>query len=117
MYYRGGEGQWSYALHRLTGIGVFLFLLIHILDTFLILFGPGPYNHAMDLYKAAWFRPAEILLAAAVFYHAGNGVRITLYDLFPGTIRYHKQMFVIGALLFIILMVWTSQLMLRGVLW
>ena len=116
MLYRGGEGQWSYFLHRLTGIGVFVFLLIHILDTFLIMLGPGPYNHAMDLYHAAWFRPAEILLAAAVFYHAGNGVRIVIYDFLPGSIRYHKAMFVIGVILYVALMIWTGKIMLRGVL-
>ena len=31
--YRGGIGQWSWALHRFTGVGVLIFLCLHILDT------------------------------------------------------------------------------------
>jgi len=29
---RGGPGQWSWVLHRLSGMGVFLFLSILIVD-------------------------------------------------------------------------------------
>ncbi|MCL5005257.1 MAG: hypothetical protein M1404_01880, partial [Acidobacteria bacterium] len=34
--YRGHEGQWAWLFHRITGIGVFLFLLAHIVDTAMI---------------------------------------------------------------------------------
>ena len=115
--YRGGEGQWSYFLHRVTGIGVFVFLILHILDTFLLMLGPEPYNHAMAFYKAHWFRPMEIALAAAVFYHAGNGLRVALYDFAPATIKHHKTVFNVGAVSFFALMGWATYLMLRGVLW
>ena len=40
LTYRGGPGHWSWVLHRLSGIGVFLFLLIHIVDISLIGWGP-----------------------------------------------------------------------------
>jgi len=36
LTYRGGPGHWSWVLHRLTGVGVFLFLLIHIVDISII---------------------------------------------------------------------------------
>src|SRR5579875_3770564 len=35
LRYGGGVGQWSWLIHRLTGLGVLLFLVIHIVDTFL----------------------------------------------------------------------------------
>ena len=38
--YRGREGQIAWMLHRVTGIAVFLFLAVHILDIFLMSFGP-----------------------------------------------------------------------------
>jgi len=31
--YRGREGHFSFILHRLTGLGTLLFLIVHILDT------------------------------------------------------------------------------------
>ena len=30
--YRGREGQIAWMLHRVTGVGIFLFLALHILD-------------------------------------------------------------------------------------
>ena len=35
--YRGGEGMWTWVVHRITGVGVFFFLLVHVLDTALAL--------------------------------------------------------------------------------
>ena len=114
MIYRWGEGQWSWLFHRVSGVGILIFLLIHILDTTLIRLGPEAYNHAVSIYKHPWFRPAELLLAAAVLYHAGNGVRIILYDLFPGTTQYHKQMFVGGSIIFALVYGTIAYFMVRG---
>jgi len=47
--YRGGTGQWSWALHRITGVAVFLFLLAHIVDTALVGFGPDLYNRVVQV--------------------------------------------------------------------
>lgn len=114
LMYRGGEGQWSWLFHRVSGVGILIFLLVHILDTMLIRIGPEAYNHAMAIYQQPWFRPVEVLLAAAVLYHAGNGVRIILYDFFPVTTQYHKQMFVGGAMVFAIVFGVITYFMIRG---
>ena len=90
--YRGGTGQWSWALHRLTGIGVLLFLFAHILDTALIILGPNLYNKIIAVYRMPLFGLAEIGLFAAVLYHSLNGVRICIIDFWPATTRYHKQL-------------------------
>ena len=90
--YRGGTGQWSWALHRLTGVGVLLFLFAHILDTALIILGPALYNKIIAVYRLPLFGLAEIGLFAAVLYHSLNGVRICVIDLWPATTRYHRAM-------------------------
>ena len=43
LRYRGREGMIAWLLHRLSGLGVLLFLVIHIFDIFLMGFGPGQY--------------------------------------------------------------------------
>ena len=91
-YYRSGVGQWSWALHRLTGVGVLLFLFAHILDTALIILGPNLYNKIIGIYRLPLFGLAEIGLFAAVLYHSLNGVRICIIDFWPASTRYHKQM-------------------------
>jgi succinate dehydrogenase / fumarate reductase cytochrome b subunit len=81
--YKGGLGQWSWAAHRITGLGVAAFLFGHIVDTFAVGFGPELYNETISLYKQWWFKPLEVLLVGATLYHALNGVRIILFDFWP----------------------------------
>src|SRR5579872_5573839 len=76
--YRGQSGQWSWFLHRLTGIAVLLFLLIHIVDITLIGFGPKVYNASVAIFSTGIVRLISLALIAAVLYHAFNGVRIIL---------------------------------------
>ncbi len=82
--YRGGIGQWSWAAHRITGVLVLAFLFGHIVDTFAVGFGPELYNKTIALYKQWWFMPVEVGLIAATLYHALNGLRIILFDFWPG---------------------------------
>jgi succinate dehydrogenase / fumarate reductase cytochrome b subunit len=113
MFYRGKEGQWSWILHRLTGIGVLLFLLAHIMDTLLLGWGPEVYDKVIGIYSHPFFRINEVVLFAAVLYHSINGVRIIIVDFWPGATQYHKPLFYIGSALFIGTMLPVSYLMLR----
>lgn len=81
--YKGGLGQWSWAAHRITGLGVAAFLFGHVVDTFAVGFGPELYNETISLYKQWWFKPLEVLLVGATLYHALNGMRIILFDFWP----------------------------------
>ncbi|MGB8643917.1 MAG: succinate dehydrogenase, cytochrome b556 subunit, partial [Anaerolineae bacterium] len=83
LRYRGGEGQWAWAIHRVAGLGVLLFLIIHILDIFVAAFGPSLFNDLLFLYKGFASRIGEILLAFGLIYHAINGLRIILADFNP----------------------------------
>jgi len=100
--YRGGIGQWSWAIHRVTGVGVLLFLMIHILDTALIMLGPVWYNRVIGIYRMPLFGILEIGLFAAVLYHALNGVRIIGVDFWVESTRYYKEMFWIQMGLFLL---------------
>lgn len=80
--YKGREGQLSFILHRLTGLGTLLFLAIHILDTSTVYFFPSLYEHAINIYRHPLFMLGEIALVFAVIYHGVNGARIAYFDLF-----------------------------------
>jgi succinate dehydrogenase / fumarate reductase cytochrome b subunit len=82
LRYRGREGQLSFILHRLTGLGTLLFLTIHILDTSTVYFFPSLYAHAIAIYRSTPFTIGEIILVFAVIYHGTNGLRIAIFDLF-----------------------------------
>ncbi len=102
---RGHEGLWSWLLHRITGIGVFLFLLAHIVDTAMIGWGPKINNETMANYRHPLFRVGEVILAGAVLYHALNGVRIIIIDFWPESTLAQKKLFyaviVVFALIFV----------------
>ena len=89
--YKGGIGQWSWAAHRITGVGVVAFLFAHILDTFAVGFGPELYNETIGLYKQWWFKPFEVALVGAVLFHSLNGLRIILFDFWPRLALKQKQ--------------------------
>ena len=78
--YRGREGMWSWVLHRITGVAIFFFLLVHILDTALVRVSPEAYNAVIGTYKTPIMGLGEIALVAAIGLHALNGLRIILID-------------------------------------
>jgi succinate dehydrogenase / fumarate reductase cytochrome b subunit len=85
--------MWSWLLHRVTGLGVLLFLLIHIVDITLIGFGPTVYNDGIAIFSLWYVRLVSLALIASVLYHACNGVRILIIDFWPAGSKYQRQMF------------------------
>lgn len=90
LRYRGREGQWAWILHRVTGLGVVLFLMLHIFDIFLMAAGKETFETFLDLYTAAPFRILEAGLIFAVIYHALNGARVIIVDFWPQYGRFHR---------------------------
>jgi succinate dehydrogenase / fumarate reductase, cytochrome b subunit len=85
--------MWSWLLHRITGLGLLLFLFIHIVDVSILLFGPTIYDQSVVLFDSWIVRLLSLSLIAAVFYHALNGVRIVLIDFWRKGSRYQQLMF------------------------
>ena len=79
--YKGREGQWSFLLHRITGLGTGLFLTIHILDTALVYFLPAAYMDVLGIYRSTLFGLGEVALTFCVIYHGLNGLRIAYFDM------------------------------------
>jgi succinate dehydrogenase / fumarate reductase cytochrome b subunit len=104
--YRGRAGWWAWLLHRVTGLGVLLFLCLHVVDTSLMLRGEAAYNHLIEtVYQAWWFQPLEIALGGALVYHALNGLRLILIDFWEDAIR-HEHLLRQGVLvLFVLIMI------------
>ena len=91
--YRGNEGMWSWVLHRITGVTIFFFLLVHVLDTALIRVSPEAYDAVIGTYKNPIMGIGEVFLVAAIVYHAFNGLRIILVDFWSKGAKYQRQLF------------------------
>jgi succinate dehydrogenase / fumarate reductase cytochrome b subunit len=85
--YKGHESQWSWILHRITGVAVILFLFAHVIDTAAVGWGPNAYNRITAAYENPIVRLLEYGLVVAVLYHSLNGLKITLIDFFPRLVQ------------------------------
>lgn len=89
--YRGREGHYAWLLHRVGGLGILLFLFLHILDIFLVGIGEETFEAFMFIYHSPPFRVLIMGLLFGVFYHAFNGVRVILVDFWPQTFSNWKM--------------------------
>lgn len=81
-----GGGRWGferylYTLHRLTGLGLLAYFLLHIFVTSARVFGPKSWAASMALVSGPFFRIGEYLVFAAFAFHAVNGIRLGLIEL------------------------------------
>ena len=103
--YRGNEGMWSWVLHRITGVAIYFFLLVHILDTALVRVSPEAYNAVIGAYKTPIMGLGEVALVGAIGFHALNGLRIILIDFWGVGTRHQKAMFYAVLVVWLVLMI------------
>jgi succinate dehydrogenase / fumarate reductase cytochrome b subunit len=90
--YRGREGMWMWVVHRVTGVAIFFFLLVHVLDTALVRVSPEAYNTVIESYKTPIYALVEAGLVAAILLHAFNGLRIIAVDSSQWALRHQRQL-------------------------
>jgi len=100
--YRGSEGMVAWAFHRVSGLAIFAFVLLHVFDIYLAGADPKVYDDLLKFYASTPGRILEVLLGAALFYHALNGIRILLMDFWPRLTVYHKQMWYVNWAIFLV---------------
>lgn len=98
--YRGREGMWSWVAHRVTGVLIFFFLFVHVLDTALVRVSPEAYDDVVATYKTPLVNVMEYGLVAAILFHALNGLRVVAVDFWSKGAKYQKQ------LLWTVMVVW-----------
>jgi succinate dehydrogenase / fumarate reductase cytochrome b subunit len=90
MRYVKHYGTWGYILHRLSGLALTGYILIHIYLVSGLHNRPG-WQHEMEIFRNPFLMVLEWCLFSVVIYHSLNGVRIFIIDYFNGA-RYQKQL-------------------------
>jgi len=85
LRYKGQGPYLTFILHRIGGLGMGIFVTMHILVSFL---GGDIGTFLNDVYKHWAF---QIFIFFCALFHAINGLRITLLDLFPKLIEHHRE--------------------------
>lgn len=97
--YKGREGQWAFMLHRLSGMAILLYLLLHVFSIGSFVFGEEFYMKIHHTYDFVLFRLGLVGVVAAVVYHAINGLRIILMDFTTFGVSIQRQMFYVAVVL------------------
>ncbi len=78
---RWGLERYLYTLHRITGLGLLVYFLAHIVVTSSRALGPEAWLRAMASVSGPVFVAGEFLVFMAFAFHALNGVRLALVEL------------------------------------
>jgi succinate dehydrogenase / fumarate reductase cytochrome b subunit len=81
-------GRWAFWAHRVSGVAIFGFLALHLVDVSLYAISAELYDDVHALYGTVALRLFECGLLVAILFHTFNGLRllaIDLVDVGPGT--------------------------------
>jgi len=78
---RWGAERYLYTLHRLTGLGLLAYFLLHIVVTSARAFSDAAWSRAMSQVSGPFFKFGEYLVFLAFCFHAINGIRLGLVEL------------------------------------
>jgi succinate dehydrogenase / fumarate reductase cytochrome b subunit len=74
--------RYLYSLHRVTGLGLLLYFVLHVILTSSRALGQESWEAAMGMVTGSWiFVLGEYLVFVAFAFHALNGVRLVLLEL------------------------------------
>ncbi len=89
LRYKGGGPMLVWVLHRISGIGIALFVGLHILASFSNqLFGWDLADSINTIYMSPYF---QIVVFFCALFHAINGLRITILDVWPKLIEHQQE--------------------------
>lgn len=74
-------GGWAFALNRLSGLGIVLYLYLHLVILSQLARGPEAWDAFVALATSPAILAFDVVLLAGLLVHGLNGVRVTLVGL------------------------------------
>jgi succinate dehydrogenase / fumarate reductase cytochrome b subunit len=85
LRYRGQGPMLTFVLHRIGGLGMAIFVTMHILASFL----GGQIGDSLNTIYEHWL--FQIFIFFCALFHAINGLRITIVDLVPKLLVHQRE--------------------------
>jgi succinate dehydrogenase / fumarate reductase cytochrome b subunit len=85
LRYKGQGPMLTYILHRIGGLGMAIFITVHILASFV----GGKSGVFLNTIYENWI--FQIFIFFCILFHAINGLRITILDLWPRLLVYERE--------------------------
>jgi succinate dehydrogenase / fumarate reductase cytochrome b subunit len=87
-YKRGGM-MWTWMLHRISGLGILVFVGMHVLAAYMLQqYGSG-IGKAINMVYESW--PFQAFIFFCIIFHALNGARIVVLDVWPELLQYQRE--------------------------
>ena len=98
-------GGWAFVLHRVTGLGILIYLFLHLAVLSLLARGPSAWDDFVSIALSPFFLFFDVVLIFGLLAHGLNGIRVTLVG-FGLVVDRQKAMFValmvLGAIILIV---------------
>ncbi len=75
---RRNLGMYAYLLNRVTGIGLVIYLYLHLGVLSMLTRGPSAWDPFIEIAKSPLFLTLDVILLIGMLIHGLNGIRITL---------------------------------------
>jgi succinate dehydrogenase / fumarate reductase cytochrome b subunit len=110
--YRGSTPYYGFALHRLTAMGIILFVGIHVAASFSMQQALGTWGTTINIiYESWWF---QIFVVFCVLFHTLNGMRVVILDIWPKLLKYSREAVYLEWAIFIPIYALTVFLIIKG---
>ena len=114
LKYKGGVPMLSWLFHRITGLGMVIFISIHVIAGFFMQQTGSDFAATINtIYESIYF---QVFIYFCVLYHSLNGLRIIVLDLWPQALEYQREATWLQWMIFIPLYGMTTFLMIRSAL-
>lgn len=89
LKYQGGGPMLAWMLHRITGVSIILFVGLHVTSSFFMQQVGSDWAIFLNTIYESWI--FQIYIVFCVLFHALNGLRIALLDLWPKLQQYQRE--------------------------
>ncbi|MCK4236355.1 MAG: succinate dehydrogenase, cytochrome b556 subunit [Candidatus Krumholzibacteria bacterium] len=104
-HYRIHLGTLAWILHRLSGLALIFYMLLHIWVIHHLIKGEMAFDGIMEFFNNTPFKLLEIGLIGVILYHLFNGLRVTLIDM---GVLVEKQKLLFGIAVIFWLVAWIT---------
>jgi succinate dehydrogenase / fumarate reductase cytochrome b subunit len=102
---RRKAGMWAYALNRITGIGLVVYLYLHLGILSMLMRGQSAWDAFVALARSPFYLTLDVILLAGILIHGLNGLRLAFTGL-GFSVGAQKALFtilmIIGAIILLI---------------
>jgi succinate dehydrogenase / fumarate reductase cytochrome b subunit len=90
LRYRGKQGMLNWILHRISGLGIVLFVGLHVVAGFFGQQFGDDLSFAVNSVYESW--QFQLFIYFCILFHSINGLRLAVMDLFPTLLRFQREL-------------------------